>query len=120
MINKTSSKIEIKTTSGPARGKDVSRHGNGRACSESYLSGCSQRSLFRLVLRGDMRDLCSQGKFNFFGTGMSDSQSDRFLSVLEHAIVPVRAIEFAEMETGLEINCRLLKDACNRRYSRCI
>ena len=25
------------------------------------LSGCSQRSLFHLVLRGDMRDLCSQG-----------------------------------------------------------
>ena len=34
-INKTSSKIEIKTTSGTARGKDVSRHGNGRACARA-------------------------------------------------------------------------------------
>ena len=32
---------------------------------------------------------------------MSDSQSDRFFSMLEHAIVPVRATEFAEVETGL-------------------
>ena len=34
-INKTSSKIEIQTTSGTARGKDVSRHGNGQACSRA-------------------------------------------------------------------------------------
>ena len=39
--------------------------------------------------------------FNFFATRMSESQSD-FFSMLEHAIVPVRATEFAEVETGLK------------------
>ena len=34
-INKTSSKIEIQTTSSTARGKDVSHHGNGRTCSRA-------------------------------------------------------------------------------------
>ena len=32
---------------------------------------------------------------------MSDSQSDLFLSMLKHVIVPVRATEFADVETGL-------------------
>ena len=32
---------------------------------------------------------------------MSESQSDFFFSMLEHAIAPVRATEFAEVETGL-------------------
>ena len=32
---------------------------------------------------------------------MSDRQSDRLFLMLEHAIVPVRATEFAEVETGL-------------------
>ena len=32
---------------------------------------------------------------------MSESQSDFFFSLLEHAIVPVRATEFAEVETDL-------------------
>ena len=30
---------------------------------------------------------------------MSESQSDRFFSMLEHAIVPVRDTKFAEVET---------------------
>ena len=33
---------------------------------------------------------------------MSESQSDCFFSMLEHAIVPVRATKFAEVETGLK------------------
>ena len=33
---------------------------------------------------------------------MSEGQSDFFFSMLEHAIVPVRATEFAEVETGLK------------------
>ena len=33
---------------------------------------------------------------------MSESQSDCFFLMLEHAIVPVRATEFAEVETGLK------------------
>ena len=32
---------------------------------------------------------------------MSESQSGFFFPMLEHAIVPVRATEFAEVETGL-------------------
>ena len=48
---------------------------------------------------------------------MSERQSDFFFSMLEHAIVPVRATEFAEVETGLntlrgglcyELNCHSL------------
>ena len=35
---------------------------------------------------------------------MSDSQSDRFFSMLEHAIVPVRATELNEVET--DVNAR--------------
>ena len=40
----------------------------------------------------------------FFPTRMSESQSDFFFSMLrlEHAIAPVRATEFAEVETGLD------------------
>ena len=37
---------------------------------------------------------------------MSESQSDRFFSMLEHAIVPVRATKFAEVEIGLYFNRR--------------
>ena len=33
---------------------------------------------------------------------MSESQSDFFFSMLEHAIIPVRATEFSEVETGLK------------------
>ena len=33
---------------------------------------------------------------------MSESQSDYFFSMLEHAIVPVRATKFAEVETSLK------------------
>ena len=33
---------------------------------------------------------------------MSESQSDFFFSMLEHAIAPVRATEFAEVETGFK------------------
>ena len=44
----------------------------------------------------------SWSKFNFFATRMSESQSDFFFSMLEHAIVPVRATEFDEVETGLQ------------------
>ena len=40
-------------------------------------------------------------KFNFFATRMSENQSDRFFSMLEHATVSVRATKFAEVETGL-------------------
>ena len=40
-------------------------------------------------------------KFNFFATWMSENQSDCFFSMLEYAIVPVRATKFAEVETGL-------------------
>ena len=32
---------------------------------------------------------------------MSENQSDCFFSMLEHAIVPVRATKFAEVETDL-------------------
>ena len=42
-------------------------------------------------------------KFNFFATRMSESQSDCFFSMLEHAIIPVRATKFAEVEIGLNI-----------------
>ena len=41
-------------------------------------------------------------KFNFFATRMSENQADCFFSMLEHAIVPVRATKFAEVETGLK------------------
>ena len=56
-----------------------------------------------------------QFKFNFFATRMSESQSDCFFSVLEHATVPVRATKFAEVEIGLNIskkNVTILDTGC--------
>ena len=37
-----------------------------------------------------------------FATRMSENQSVCFFSMIEHAIVPVRATKFAEVETGLK------------------
>ena len=42
-INKTSSKIEIQTTSGTACGKDVLHHGNGCACSRAIWAAVRRR-----------------------------------------------------------------------------
>ena len=58
-----------------------------------------------------------------FATRMSESQSDCFFSMLEHAIVPVHATKFAEVETGLQatnIFLRALKDLIRRsRGTKC-
>ena len=60
---------------------------------KSYSSGCSQRSLFRLVLHGDMRDLCSQGTCNGFETLNNPSKikcviliSEKFKALFENFI----------------------------------
>ena len=53
-------------------------------------------------------------KFNFFATRMSESQSDFVFSMLGHAIVPVRATEFAEVETDLNS----LPDTANESFYR--
>ena len=50
----------------------------------------------------------NQVTFNFFVTRMSESQSDYFFSMLEHAIVPFRAPKFAEVETGLYMHINML------------
>ena len=48
---------------------------------------------------------------------MSESQSDFFFSMLrlEHAIAPVRATEFAEVETGLDTGYANSAHTSNRK-----
>ena len=53
-------------------------------------------------------------KFNFFATRMSGTQSDCLFPMLEHAIVLVRATEFAEVENGLQ---RRVPSALGSKYS---
>ena len=47
---------------------------------------------------------------------MRDSQSDRVFSMLEYAVVPVRATEFAEMETGLKTEVAEVKEDLTTQF----
>ena len=66
-INKTSSKIEIQTTSGTACGKDVSHHGNSRACSRAIRAavrrGLSLVSFFLAIWEISARRVLNKLKY---------------------------------------------------------
>ena len=47
---------------------------------------------------------------------MSESQSDCFFSMLDHAIAPVRVTKFAEVETGLKLQLIDPNSAARARY----
>ena len=76
----------------------------GRSTNRWAIRACAARKQsWRQAFTGERA--ASSGswiKFNFFATKMSDSELDRIFSMLEHAIVPVRATKFVEVETGLK------------------